>query len=79
MQFGGGEIRGNFPAETAFRDSLVAGLNGATETRATVLRKVAESEELKTREFNAAFVTMEYFGYLGAIRIPLASTSGLTS
>jgi uncharacterized protein (TIGR03118 family) len=63
-QFGGGEIRGNFPAATAFRDSLVAGLNAATETRATVLRKIAEAEELQTREFNSAFVTMEYFGYL---------------
>jgi uncharacterized protein (TIGR03118 family) len=63
-QFTGGEIRGNFPAANAFRDSLVAGLNGATETRATVLRKVAEAAELQSREFNAAFVTMEYFGYL---------------
>jgi uncharacterized protein (TIGR03118 family) len=63
-QFGGGEIRGNFPASQPFRDSLVAGLNGATETRATVLRKVSEFNFLKTREFNAAFVTMEYFGYL---------------
>mgnify|MGYP003693842589 CR=1 FL=1 len=26
VQFGGGEIRGNFPAEDAFRNSLVAGL-----------------------------------------------------
>jgi uncharacterized protein (TIGR03118 family) len=63
-QFGGGEIRGDFPATQAFRDALVAGLNGATETRATVLRKVSESSFLKTREFNIAFVTMEYFGYL---------------
>jgi uncharacterized protein (TIGR03118 family) len=63
-QFAGGEIRGNFPAANAFRDSLVAGLNGATETRATVLRKVAEAAELQSREFNSAFVTMEYFGYL---------------
>jgi uncharacterized protein (TIGR03118 family) len=63
-QFGGGEIRGNFPAANAFRDSLVAGLNGGTETRATVLRKVAEAEEIGTREFNSAFVAMEYFGYL---------------
>ena len=63
-QFGGGEIRGNFPATQPFRDSLAAGLNGATETRATVLRKVSEFSFLKTREFNAAFVTMEYFGYL---------------
>jgi uncharacterized protein (TIGR03118 family) len=64
LQFPGGEIRGNFPAATVFRDSLVAGLNGSTETRATVLRKVAEAEELQAREFNAAFVAMEYFGYL---------------
>ncbi len=63
-QFGGGEVRGQFPAMTAFRDSLVAGLNGATETRATVLRKVAESAFLKQREFNSAFVFMEYGGYL---------------
>src|SRR5439155_13780481 len=57
-------IRGTFPSESAFRDSLIAGLNGATETRATVLRKVAEADELKLREFNKAFVLMEYFGYL---------------
>ncbi len=64
VQFGGGEIRGNIPAADTLRNSLVAGLNGATETRATVLRKVAEAEELKVREFNASFVLMEYFGYL---------------
>jgi uncharacterized protein (TIGR03118 family) len=63
-QFGGGEIRGNFPAADSFRNSLVASLNAATDTRATILRKVSEAEELQTREFNAAFVTMEYFGYL---------------
>ena len=63
-QFTGGEIRGNLPAATALRDSLVAGLNGATLTRAQVLRLVAESEEINTREFNAAFVAMQYFGYL---------------
>jgi uncharacterized protein (TIGR03118 family) len=63
-QFGGGEIRGNIPAAAAFRDALIAGLNAATETRATVLRKIAEAEELQAREFNAAFVAMQYFGYL---------------
>ena len=63
-QFTGGEIRGNFPAANAFRDSLVAALNGGTMTRAQVLRAIAEADELNTREFNAAFVTMEYFGYL---------------
>jgi uncharacterized protein (TIGR03118 family) len=63
-QFGGGEIRGQFPAMTQFRDSLVTGLNAATDTRATVLRKVAEFAFLKDREFNSAFVFMEYAGYL---------------
>jgi uncharacterized protein (TIGR03118 family) len=63
-QFGGGEIRGNFPAADSFRNSLIASLDAATDTRATILRKVSEAEELQTREFNAAFVTMEYFGYL---------------
>jgi hypothetical protein len=47
-----------------FRDSLVAGLNGATLTRAQVLRMIAESSFLQAREFNNAFVTMQYFGYL---------------
>ncbi|HZB43706.1 MAG TPA: CHRD domain-containing protein, partial [Pyrinomonadaceae bacterium] len=64
VQFPGGEIRGNIIAATAFRDSLIAGLNGGTLTRAQVLRQIAEQEELKLREFNAAFVLMEYFGYL---------------
>ena len=63
-QFTGGEIRGNFPATQAFRDSLVNGLTAATESRATVLRKIAESSYFNTLEFNKAFVTMQYFGYL---------------
>lgn len=63
-QFGGGEIRGNFPAEDAFRNSLIAALNAATMTRAQVLRAVAEQEEFALNEFNQAFVAMEYFGYL---------------
>jgi uncharacterized protein (TIGR03118 family) len=63
-QFSGGEIRGNFPASQSLRDALVAGLAGATLTRATVLRMVAEAQALNDREFNAAFVTMQYFGYL---------------
>ena len=64
VQFAGGEVRGNFPSLQTFRDSLVAGLNGATMTRAQVLRAVAELQFLNEREFNRAFVTMEYFGYL---------------
>src|SRR2546423_3067966 len=63
-QFGGGEIRGNIPAEDAFRNSLVNGLNSASLTRAQVLRAIAESEELKNIAFTRIFVSMEYFGYL---------------
>jgi len=63
-QFGGGEIRGDIPAEDAFRNSLVNGLNSASLTRAQVLRAIAESEELKNIEFTRIFVSMEYFGYL---------------
>jgi hypothetical protein len=46
------------------RDALVNGLNAGTETRATVLRKVAENASFTNREFNRAFVLMQYFGYL---------------
>ena len=63
-QFSGGEIRGLFPNTQGLRDSLVNGLNNMTLTRATVLRTIAETQALNDREFNAAFVTMEYFGYL---------------
>ncbi|HEY0078218.1 MAG TPA: Calx-beta domain-containing protein [Pyrinomonadaceae bacterium] len=46
------------------RAALVAGLAAGTETRATVLRKVAENDTLKRNELNRAFVLMQYFGYL---------------
>jgi hypothetical protein len=46
------------------RDALVAGLDGGTETRATVLRKVAEDQAFARKEFGRAFVLMQYFGYL---------------
>jgi hypothetical protein len=46
------------------RDALVAELRGGTRTRAQVLRAVAEDADLRAREFNKAFVLMQYFGYL---------------
>ncbi|HZB47100.1 MAG TPA: hypothetical protein VE360_17710, partial [Pyrinomonadaceae bacterium] len=49
---------------TAERDALVVGLGAGTETRATVLRKVADSAQFRALEFNRAFVLMQYFGYL---------------
>jgi hypothetical protein len=67
-------------ATTAERAALVNALNGATETRASVLQKVvdgivviAEGNQLFTTaygqafynaEFNRAFVLLEYFGYM---------------
>ena len=33
-------------------------------TRAQVLRAVADSDEVSAREFNNAFVAMQYYGYL---------------
>ena len=64
-QFGGGEIRGNFPAGLqTFRDSLLNGLNASTETRASVLRKVAEAQRFSDLEATRVFVFMEYAGYL---------------
>jgi hypothetical protein len=47
-----------------FRDSLVAGLGHGTETRGSVLQKIAEHPTLKTVEFNQAFVSAQYYGYL---------------
>ncbi|MCA1593526.1 MAG: DUF4214 domain-containing protein [Acidobacteria bacterium] len=46
------------------RDALVNGLNGGQETRATVLRKVAENPAFSQAESNRAFVLAQYFGYL---------------
>ena len=51
-------------ATDAERAALVQGLNSGAETRATVLRKVADNADFRRREQNAAFVLMQYFGYL---------------
>jgi len=47
------------------RGTLIAELTMGTKTRAEVLRAVAENSEVNRREFNQAFVLMQYFGYLG--------------
>ncbi|HEY0099820.1 MAG TPA: DUF4214 domain-containing protein [Pyrinomonadaceae bacterium] len=48
----------------AGRAQLVSDLNDGRRTRAQALRAVVESPELFNREYNAAFVLMQYFGYL---------------
>ena len=52
------------PLSQAERNQLVADLTGNVKTRAQVLRAVAEDSDLRTAEFNRAFVLMQYFGYL---------------
>ncbi|MFL6284695.1 MAG: DUF4214 domain-containing protein [Pyrinomonadaceae bacterium] len=46
------------------RDEIVRALDGGGLTRGAALRRVAENAELSKKEFNAAFVLMQYFGYL---------------
>ncbi|GAC1396534.1 MAG: hypothetical protein NVSMB56_11290 [Pyrinomonadaceae bacterium] len=48
----------------AERDSLVDGFANGKESRASVLRQVAENDSFTRGEFNRAFVEMQYFGYL---------------
>lgn len=46
------------------RNELVAALASGAKTRGQVLREVVESAEVSRREYNSAFVAMQYFGYL---------------
>jgi hypothetical protein len=50
----------------AQRNALVAQLtaNNTTQGRADVLRAVVDNAAFQTREFNRAFVLMQYFGYM---------------
>jgi hypothetical protein len=48
----------------AERDGMLAGLQGGTETRSSVLRRMTENQSFSQGEFNSAFVLMQYFGYL---------------
>ena len=48
----------------AERDALVNDLRTGALTRAQVLRRIADDPDFHQREFNRAFVLMQYFGYL---------------
>ena len=48
----------------AERKALSDRLASGAETRSSLLRRVAENEAFIRQEFNPAFVTMQYFGYL---------------
>ncbi|HVF41899.1 MAG TPA: PQQ-dependent sugar dehydrogenase [Pyrinomonadaceae bacterium] len=53
-----------FAITAAEEADLAARLANGQETRATVLRKIADDADLRRAETNSAFVLMEYFGYL---------------
>jgi hypothetical protein len=44
--------------------SRLGATGGQSLTRAQVLRAIVESDEIAAREFNGAFVAMQYYGYL---------------
>lgn len=50
--------------QTAIRDTLISDLEAGRKTRGQVLRAIVESPEVNQREYNGAFVAMQYFGYL---------------
>jgi hypothetical protein len=51
----------NNPAQ---RQQYLDALNTGSKSRAEVLLDLIEIDEFKTREYNASFVLMQYFGYL---------------
>jgi len=51
-------------APQAQRDAQVTALDTAAQTRASVLLEVADNAAFRQQEKNAAFVLMQYFGYL---------------
>jgi hypothetical protein len=50
--------------DAATRNRQVDDLNNNRRGRGEILREVAESPELHNRQYNSAFVLMQYFGYL---------------
>ncbi|HSS20394.1 MAG TPA: hypothetical protein VLL54_09995 [Pyrinomonadaceae bacterium] len=46
------------------RMALISGLANGTQTRADVLRAIAENPRFMSAKFNETFVMMEYYGYL---------------
>jgi uncharacterized protein (TIGR03118 family) len=59
-----GEIRGQIAALRFQRDVLVEALNAGLINRAEALRLIVEDGDFRQAQLNAAFVLMEYFGYL---------------
>ncbi len=65
----------------AERDTLVSELKHGLKTRAQALRAVAEDPDMQRKEFNRAFVLMQYFAYLrrDPDSVPTTISAGTTS
>jgi hypothetical protein len=50
--------------ESDLRFALAKGLGAGSESRASVLERVADCPSVYNRQYNPAFVLMQYFGYL---------------
>ena len=46
------------------RDALIAALNSGSKTRAAVLLEIVETGAVYNKQYNSAFVLLQYFGYL---------------
>jgi hypothetical protein len=57
-------INAGNPLSQSECDQLVTDLSTSTQSRAQVLRAIAESSNVSLAEYNRAFVLMQYFGYL---------------
>jgi hypothetical protein len=51
-------------SDPTFRNALVNSLNGGQISRAGAMRQIVDNEGFIQREFNPAFVMMQYIGYL---------------
>lgn len=56
--------RAQLGSHTTEQQQAISDLNRGAKTRAQVLRDMIEIQEYKQREYNAAFVMMQYYGYL---------------
>lgn len=56
--------RAGIALTSAERNDLVTGLDNGSLTRSQVLRQIVDNRAFTDREFNRAFVLMQYFGYL---------------
>jgi hypothetical protein len=50
--------------DVPLHDSMLAELQGSSQTRAAIVQQLIDDPAFQQKEFNSAFVLMQYFGYL---------------